>query len=205
MNISFTQIATDMISGLGYGGLTLGLFIDSFGVPIPSEVLIPLSTVLALEGRFNLWAVFIIGTLAQVAGGLVGYYIGRYGGEPILERYGKYVLISKRDLKKTRQVFEKYGAWMTLAGRCLPVIRGLIAYPAGIAEMRLDRFLIYTALGSAVWTAFLMALGAMLRHHLEVIDEVGTKFSIVILLVIVALIAWHLRHLWWSRYKDGEK
>ncbi len=205
MIISFTQIATDMISKLGYGGLGLGLFIDSFGVPIPSEVLIPLATVLAIEGRFNMWAVFALGTGAQVAGGLVGYYIGRYGGEPILERYGKYVLISKRDLERTRRTFEKYGAWMTLVGRCVPVIRGLIAYPAGIAEMRLDKFLLYTTIGSAVWTAFLMVLGAILQDHLELIDEVGTKFSVLIVLVILAFVAWHFRHLWQRKPQSGDE
>ncbi len=202
MAFSFTQVATDMISQLGYGGLGLGLFIDSFGIPIPSEVLIPLATVLGIEGRFNVWAVFAIGTGAQVAGGLVGYYIGRYGGEPILERYGKYVLISKRDLQRTRRVFDQYGAWMTMAGRCLPVVRGLIAYPAGIAEMRLDKFLLFTTIGSAVWTALLMVLGAVLQDHLELIDQIGTKFSVVIIILILAFAAWHFRHLWWRRKSD---
>jgi membrane protein DedA with SNARE-associated domain len=196
MAFSFTQIATDLISQLGYSGLTLGLVIDSFGVPVPSEVLIPLATVLGLDGRFNLWAVFFIGTFAQMIGGFAGYCIGRYGGEPVLEKYGKYILISHRDLLKTRQVFDKYGAWMTMVGRCVPVIRGLIAYPAGIAEMRIDKFLLYTALGSSVWTLLLMWLGLVLRDHLEVIDHVGSRLSVVVLLLILAWLGWHFRHLW---------
>ena len=199
MNISFTQIATDLISQLGYGGLFLGLFIDSFGVPIPSEVLIPLGMVLALDGRFAVWAVFAIGTGAQVLGGLVGYMIGRYGGEPFLERYGKYILITKRDLQKTRDAFNKYGIWMTMVGRCLPVIRGLIGYPAGIAEMPLGTFLLFTAIGSAAWTVLLMVLGVLLRNNLHVIDEMGHKFSYLVLVLIVAFVAWHFRHYWWEK------
>lgn len=199
MAVSFTQIATSLISQLGYGGLGLGLVLDSFGVPIPSEVLIPLATVLALEGRFNVWWIFVLGTAAQVLGGLVSYLVGRYGGEPILERYGKYILVSRQDLAKTHRAFERYGVWMTMAGRCLPVIRGLIGYPAGIAEMRVGTFLVFTALGSAVWTGFLMVLGAVLRHNLEVIDAVGSKFSLLVMGLLVLAVAWHFRHWWWKR------
>ncbi len=201
--MSLTQIASDMISGLGYLGLFMGLFLDSFGVPIPSEVLIPVATVLGLQGRFDMIAVFLIGTLAQVLSGLVGYFVGRYAGREVIERYGKYLLISKRDLHRTERTFEKYGPMLTLAGRCVPVIRGLIAYPAGIAEMPLRRFLIYTTIGSAVWTAFLMYLGYLLSNNLELIDKIGHQFSILIVLALLAAIAWHFRHLFEHKVRRG--
>jgi membrane protein DedA with SNARE-associated domain len=184
--------------------LGLGLFIDSFGIPIPSEILVPLGTVAAMQGRMALWAVFVLGTLAQVAGGLAGYLIGRYGGEPILERYGKYVLISKRDLARTHRAFEKYGRWITMVGRCVPGIRGLVAYPAGVAEMNLGAFLAYTALGSAVWTAVLMLFGYMIGDHLDVFDRLAGQFSLICIALVLGLVAWHFRHLWWKSRGGGD-
>lgn len=193
--MNLTQIALDMISTLGYTGLFIGLVIDSFGIPIPSEVLVPLATALGLQGRFNLILVFTIAVIAQVLGALIGYYIGRYAGEPFLIKYGKYILISHRDLKRTQEAFEKHGTWFVMIGRCVPVIRGLIAYPAGIAEMPVARFVTFSALGSAIWTAILMGLGVVLQNNLELIDSIGKKFSILVALLIVAYIVWHFRHL----------
>jgi membrane protein DedA with SNARE-associated domain len=192
--MNLTQIALDLISNLGYTGLFLGLFLDSFGIPIPSEVLVPLATVLALQGRFSLAIIFFVAVLAQVAGGLTGYYIGRYAGEPFLEKYGRYVLISRRDLARTRSAFDKYGRWFVMIGRCIPVIRGFIAYPAGITEMPIPTFLIYTAIGSAFWTAILMAQGLLLKNNLALIDSVIQKFSYLIIGLIIIYVAWHIWH-----------
>ncbi|HVQ43626.1 MAG TPA: DedA family protein [Candidatus Saccharimonadia bacterium] len=202
-----TQIAIDLLSQLGYGGLAAGLVLDSFGVPLPSEVLLVLGGTLSASGRFNVWAVFTIGTLAQLAGGLIGYALGRYGGLPLLERYGKYVLISKRDLARTHAAFEKYGPWMTMLGRCLPVVRGLIAYPAGIAGMRLDRFIIYTTLGSAVWSALFVWIGFTVGGNLTQIEQQMGRLSIFVVVLGVAVVLWHFREplqRWWARGKTDK-
>ncbi len=192
--MNLTEIALNLISNLGYTGLFLGLFIDSFGIPIPSEVLVPLATALALQGRFSLAVVFVVAVFGQVLGGLAGYYIGRYAGEPFLEKYGRYVLISQRDLKRTHSAFAKYGRWLVMVGRCIPIIRGFIAYPAGIAEMPVPTFLIFTAIGSAFWTLMLMGLGVLLQNNLEVIDKIGKDFSLVIIALLVVYIVWHVWH-----------
>lgn len=194
MAVDFTKIATDLMSQLGYTGMSIGLVLDSFGIPIPSEVLLPIAGALARVGRFDPWVVFIIGTLAQLVGGLVGYAIGRYGGHPLLERYGKYILISKRDLDRTHQAFEKYGPWLTMAGRCMPVIRGLVAYPAGIAEMNLAKFILFTTIGSAVWTGLFVYLGYRLGDNLGVINTWLHEFSLVVIVAIIILAGWHFRH-----------
>lgn len=182
-----------MMSQLGYWGMTIGLVLDSFGIPIPSEVLLMVGGALAASGRFDPWVVFILGTLAQVVGGLIGYLIGRYGGEPILEKYGKYVLISHNDLKRTHKAFEKYGALMTATGRCIPFIRGFIAYPAGVAEMPIAKFVLYTTIGSAIWTALFVWLGMVVGNNLSVVNEWTHKLTYVILLLIVAWVFWHIR------------
>lgn len=197
--MNLTQLAFDLISKLGYGGLFFGLFIDSFGIPIPSEILVPLATALVSQGNFSLVGVFIVSVVAQTLGGLAGYVIGRYAGEPFLLKYGKYVLISHRDLARTHLAFEKYGRVLTLVGRCLPVIRGLIAYPAGIAEMQIGTFVTYTAIGSAVWTAFLMYLGYLLGGHLDLIETYGHQLSYVIMVLIVVAVGWHVRQVLKSR------
>ncbi len=197
--MNLTQLAFDLISKLGYGGLFFGLFIDSFGIPIPSEVLVPLATALVSQGKFTLLGVYIVSVVAQTLGGLAGYAIGRYAGEPFLLKYGKYVLISHRDLARTHIAFQKYGRILTLVGRCLPVIRGLIAYPAGIAEMPLGTFVAYTAIGSAVWTAFLMYLGSLLGSHLDLIETYGHQLSYVVIGLIVIAVGWHVRQVLNSR------
>ena len=101
-------------------------------------------------------------------------------------------MISKQDIRRTHDVFAKYGRWMTAVGRCLPIIRGLIGYPAGIAEMPTGQFILWTALGSAVWTALLIYLGYVLNKHLDVISQVINKFSVVIVVLLVAGIAYHV-------------
>jgi membrane protein DedA with SNARE-associated domain len=205
-SIDFTGIALNLMSTLGYWGMTAGLVLDSFGIPIPSEVLLMVGGALAASGRFNPWVVFVLGTLAQVVGGLIGYLIGRYGGEPLLEKYGKYVLISHNDLQRTHRAFEKYGSWMTAIGRCVPFIRGLIAYPAGVAEMKLSRFLLYTTIGSAIWTALFVWLGIVLGSHLEVVEVWMEKLTVIILVLIVAWVIWHVReHLPTLKQKGGRR
>lgn len=201
MSFSTSQVAIELISGLGYGGLATGLFVDSFGVPIPSELLVPLATVLAMQGRFSYLAVFVIATLAQVIGGLAGYLIGRYGGEPFLEKYGKYLLISKHDLAKAHQAFAKHGKWITMVGRCVPGIRGLIGYPAGVAEMKLKPFLFYTTIGSAVWSGLLMLLGWFVGDHLDTLDLLASRFSLVGIVLLVGILVWHFR----GRFKGGAR
>jgi len=192
--VNYTQIAGDLLSQLGYVGLATGLILDSFGIPIPSEVLLAIGGALAATGRFDVWVVFILGVAAQVTGGLIGYGIGKYGGHPILERYGKYVFITKKDLDRTHAAFEKYGAWMTMLGRCLPVVRGLIAYPAGIAGMNLGKFLLYTTIGSAVWTALFVWVGFTVGDNLGSISKYMHVLSLGVVLAVVAWVIWYYMH-----------
>ncbi|GAC1372666.1 MAG: DedA family protein [Candidatus Saccharimonadales bacterium] len=191
--MDFTGLATHLLSTLGYTGMAVGLVLDSFGIPIPSEVLLAVGGALAATGRFNVWLVFVIGVLAQMIGGLIGYAIGKYGGLPILHRYGKYVLISKKDLARTHAAFEKYGAVLTMAGRCVPLIRGLIAYPAGIAGMPIKRFLLYTAIGSSVWTALFVWIGFTVGDNLSAINPYMHEISVGIVALLAAGIIWHIR------------
>jgi membrane protein DedA with SNARE-associated domain len=192
--MNFTQIASDLLSQLGYAGMAVGLVLDSFGIPIPSEVLLAIGGALAATGRFDVWVVFILGTTAQLVGGLIGYTIGMYGGHPILERYGKYIFVTKKDLDRTHAAFEKYGALMTMLGRCLPVVRGLIAYPAGIAGMNLGKFILYTTIGSAVWSALFVWIGYTVGDNLGSIAEYMHGLSLLVVVAAVGAAIWYYVH-----------
>lgn len=188
-----TQIALDLISKLGYGGLAFGLVVDSAGVPIPSEVLIPLAGALAKEGRFDFTTVLVVGTLAQTAGAVLAYWLGATGGLALAEKYGKYVFFSSRELAVTHRWFEKYGKWLTFFGRCMPIIRTYIGFPAGVAKMPFGQFLVASFAGSAAWTLLLATLGYKLADNLHAIDAVLHKFSILIALLLVGAVIWYIK------------
>lgn len=194
MTEQLTKIASDLIATLGYGGLAIGLIVDSAGVPIPSEILIPLGGLLAREGRMDLTLVIIVGTLAQTIGAVLAYWLGANGGLALVQKYGKYVLFSEHELKKTHDLFDKYGQWLTLAGRCMPGIRTYIGFPAGIARMDFGRFLAASFIGSLAWTLILALLGYYLGDQIHRVDEIFHSFGIVILLLFIAAFVWYLKH-----------
>ena len=194
MSFSLTHTAIEMIQSAGYAGLALGLIVDSAGVPIPSEVLIPAAAVGAERGTFSLPAVVIIATLAQLFGGIIAYEIGRYGGLPLLQKYGKYFFISQKDLSYTHDKFVKYGYWLAMTGRCVPVIRGYVGFVAGIATMPRTTFWLATLIGSFVWTVILTALGWYVSDNVEAIDRAFRPFAIIIVMIIVAAAGWWLYH-----------
>ncbi len=186
------SIATGLISGLGYGGLAAGLIVDSAGIPIPSEILLPLSGALVRQGRFNFAAVLIVATLAQTLGAYIAYELGARGGIPLVRRYGKYVFFNERELALTQKWFTRYGSGLTLFGRCLPVIRTYIGYPAGIAKMSKTKFLIWSLVGSLGWSAILTYAGYQLAGNLEAIDSVLHRFSLATAALLLALVIWYI-------------
>lgn len=193
--------ATDLIAGLGYIGLAIGLIVDSAGVPIPSEVLIPLAGALARDGRFSLPVVIAVGTLAQVAGAAASYWIGALGGLPLVQRYGKYVLFREHELHKTQSLFDKWGVWLTFVGRMMPGIRTYIGFPAGLARMPFGKFLVASILGSLGWTVFLAELGYLLSGQLDTIDHLISQFGLVALAVVLVVVIWYLTR---SRRNKGQ-
>lgn len=188
---SFSEIATNMINSLGYGGLAVGLVVDSAGVPIPSEVLLPLAGALASQGKMDLTTVIIVGTLAQTFGAALAYWLGMGPGLGLVKKYGKYVLFSEHELAKTQALFDKWGSWLTLAGRCLPGIRTYIGYPAGIARMPFGRFIAASFIGSLVWTTFLSFLGYKLADRLSSIDSFLSKFGYALVFAVAVGVAWY--------------
>jgi len=197
--ISAFIVAT--ISTLGYGGVVLLMAIESACIPLPSEIIMPFSGYLVSRGEMNLWLVGIAGAFGCVAGSMVAYWVGMYGGRPLIEKYGRYILISHHDLDLADRWFAKYGEIIVFVSRLLPAIRTFIAFPAGVARMNVPRFIIYTFAGSLPWCIGLAYVGQKLGEHWDKDPRLKTlfhRFDFVIGIVIGLAVVWwiwrHVRH-----------
>ena len=184
------------ISLLGYSGVVLLMAIESACIPLPSEVIMPFSGFLVFDGRFNLWLIALAGAVGCVLGSIVAYWVGAYGGRPLIEKYGKYILISHHDLDLADKWFKKHGDAAIFFSRLLPVVRTYISFPAGISRMNFGRFVLYTFLGSFPWCLGLGYLGLKLGQNWESLKGYfhGADYIIVALLVI-GIAWWIWRHL----------
>jgi len=189
----------NVISTLGYGGVVLLMAIESACIPLPSEITIPFSGYLVSRGEMTLWGVALAGALGCVLGSIVAYYVGAWGGRRLVERYGRYLLVSHRDLDLADRWFARHGDITILVGRLLPVVRTFIAFPAGVARMALGKFLIYTFIGSFIWCWGLAWIGERLGDHWGSLGVYFHRFDAVIVALVVAGAVWwiwrHLRHL----------
>jgi len=195
------------ISTLGYAGVVLLMAIESACIPLPSEVIMPFSGYLVHTGRFNLWAVAVAGAAGCVVGSLVAYWAGKYGGRRFIERYGRFVLISRGDLDLADRWFARYGEIIVFASRLLPVVRTFIAFPAGVARMNLSRFTLYTFLGSLPWCLGLAYVGQILGEQWDKNDSLKTSFHRFDFLIGIAFILaaawWVWRHVKHSRPQES--
>lgn len=193
---ALAAIIVGVIQTLGYGGIVLLMAIESACIPLPSEVIMPFSGYLVSRGVLDLWLVSLAGAVGCVLGSVVAYYAGALGGRPLVERYGKYVLISGHDLDLADRFFERWGQIAVLVGRLLPVVRTFIAFPAGVARMRMVPFLVYTFVGSFVWSLGLAWIGVVLGENWGTLKVYFHRFDFAIaVLVVVGAVWWVWRHL----------
>jgi len=190
------QFVVHIIGVLGYPGIFLLMLVESCGIPMPSEVIMPFSGFLVADGRMLFWVIVAMGTLGNLVGSLLAYWIGYKGGRPLIEKYGKYILISKHDLDLADKWFKKYGDLTVFFGRLLPVIRTYISFPAGISKMDIKRFSIYTTLGALPWTALFAWLGVKMGGNWELIREKLHNFDMSMGILVVLFVTWYVwRHL----------
>jgi membrane protein DedA with SNARE-associated domain len=191
-----------VISAAGYGGIVLLMAIESACIPLPSEIIMTFAGYLVYTGRFSLIAAATAGAIGCNLGSEVAYWVGAYGGRPLIEKFGRYVLLSRRDLERTDRFFKKYGDITVLLARMLPIVRTFIALPAGVARMRRGRFHIYTFIGSWPWCFALAYVGMKLGQHWDTdprIKHVLHRFDAVILVLLVAGFAWFIYSHWKQR------
>jgi len=197
-----------VISALSYPGVVLLMAIESACIPLPSEVIMPFSGFLVYTGRFSsLWLVATMGAIGCNLGSLLAYEVGAYGGRPLIEKYGRYILMNKHDLERSDRFFQKYGSITVFLGRLLPVIRTFIALPAGIARMPRGKFHLYTFLGSWPWCYVLAYVGFKLGERWDTdprLKQWFHRFDLAIVLVLVAGILWFVWGHWRNRMKAAE-
>jgi len=197
---SFLQIIANFIIHTiqtgGYGAIVGLMAIESANIPLPSEIIMPFSGYLVAQGVFNLWWAATAGALGCVVGSIFSYWLGMLGGRPLIMRYGKYVLISHKDLNRADRWFKKYGEAAIFFSRLLPVVRTFISFPAGISRMHFGRFVLYSFIGSFPWTLALAYIGLRLGENWEKIRGSFREFDYVIVGLIVIGIIWYIwRHL----------
>lgn len=192
---SIIYFAVGLIGKSGYVGLFLLSALESAAIPIPSEVVLPFSGFLAFSGRFGLWEVVFVSSVANLVGSLVLYFIGRSGGRWILERYGRLVLISQEDLDSWDRWFEKHGSRTVFWSRLLPIVRTFVSLPAGIAGMSVMKFSTYTLLGALPWNFMLAFIGFKAGQNWNILRPYFQKADIFIgAVAILALIWYFVRH-----------
>jgi membrane protein DedA with SNARE-associated domain len=191
------HLMISLIDHYGYPGLFLALLLGNIGAPIGSEIVLPVSGALTATGHLSrLWLTIVVAIAGELAGGTLGYAIGRYGGVPIIERYGKYVHFTHERLATIHAFFERWGTFAIFICRFLPVIRGIAAIPAGIAEMDLAKFYLWTLAGSAIFCSSLILLGNALGDHLNQLLPLlhrGGFLLVGVVLVAIVVIAAVLR------------
>jgi membrane protein DedA with SNARE-associated domain len=188
-----------VIAATGYGGVALLMAIESACIPLPSELIMPFAGYLVHEGTLNLLWVATAGAIGCNFGSLVAYEIGCYGGRPLVEKYGRWILLSRRELAWADRFFLRWGYLAVFIARLLPVVRTFIALPAGIARMPRGRFHVYTFLGSWIWCLALAWLGLKLGENWRDLGKYFHQFDAVIGVVIIAGIVWFAWSHWQNR------
>jgi len=194
------------ISSLGYTGIAVLMGIESACIPLPSEIIMPFAGYLVYAGRFeSLALVATLGAVGCNLGSIVAYELGAYGGRPLIERFGKYILMSRNDLDVSERFFQKYGSVTVFVGRLLPVIRTFIALPAGLARMPRGRFHLYTFIGSWPWCYALAYCGYVLGERWDSDPRLRQwlhRFDAVIVLLLVIGIVYFVRSHWRNRVRS---
>jgi membrane protein DedA with SNARE-associated domain len=198
------QFITHAIGSGGYAGIVALMGIESACIPLPSEIIMPFAGYLVYEGRFNLFWVAMAGAIGCNLGSVIAYWIGASGGRPLVERYGKWVLMNHHDLDRMTAFFEKYGAITVLISRLLPVVRTFIAFPAGIAKMPQAKFHLYTFAGSWPWCYVLAYVGMKLGEKWETdprFHQIFHQFHAVVEVVLLVGIVWFV----WSHIRRARQ
>ncbi len=197
--IMLSSAIEHVITVLGPWGVSLLMAIESCNIPLPSEAIMPFAGILVTKGLMNFHIAAIFGAIGCVLGSIPSYYLGYFGGRPFIEKYGKYFLVSKKDLEDADKWVDKYGDWAFFLCRMLPVVRTFISLPAGILRARKRTFFTLTFLGSLIWCYVLVYVGVKMGENMEALKHIWHKFDAVIIIVCFILgclyIYKHFKHL----------
>jgi membrane protein DedA with SNARE-associated domain len=188
---ALTTFFLNLVDHAGYAGLFIAMTLANVGAPVGSEIVLPAAGALAATGHLSsVWLAIALAVAAELVGQSIGYAIGRFGGRPFIDRYGRYVRFHHAELERVENFFGRYGKFAIFICRFIPVVRGIVGIPAGIAEMPLGAFYLWTFLGSLIFCGGLILAGHALGAHADEVIAGVRKYALLILGVgIVALVA----------------
>lgn len=173
----------------GYLAMFICMVLENANIPIPSEVILGFAGYLIAQGIFDMHTTMIVGIAAGVVGSIISYWMGEYGGRPLLLKYGKYIFFNEKKFDMAEKLFNKYGGLAVFIGRLLPGVRTFISFPAGMARYPMVPFIIWTILGTVPWTILLVYLGHILGAHWEDVIQYNHIFLEVVIVVFLVLAA----------------
>jgi membrane protein DedA with SNARE-associated domain len=192
-----------LIDQSGYWGVAFLMFLETVFPPVPSEVIMPIAGVSAAAGRMSLTGVIASGTAGAMAGNFFWYLVARWVGmrrfRPFIDKHGRWLTLDWYDVERVKRMFGRFGPILVGIGRMMPTIRSVISIPAGLVHMRLAKFLFWSTVGTAGWSAMLAVAGYMLKQHFTDIEKVlGPLSSVVIGAIVLGYVwrqlTWHKRH-----------
>jgi membrane protein DedA with SNARE-associated domain len=184
------EFIMSFIAQLGYTGIFFLMILESALIPIPSEIIMPFSGFLSSTGRLDPLLVTLSGSLGNLVGSVLTYYLGIKAGRKFILKYGRYILFKKEHLESTEKLFERYGDRISFAGRLFPGIRTYVSLPAGIGKTNFTKFVAYTFAGSLIWNSVLTYVGMSLGSNWKNIDKYSTYLDVAALLAVAVFVTW---------------
>jgi membrane protein DedA with SNARE-associated domain len=196
-----TQALINLVATWGYIAIFVTMTAESAGLPISSEVVVPLGGALASQGKLNFILVVLVCSVANLTGSLIAFWLTRrYGERVVLSRAGRWAGLSRGHLRLANRFFERFGLWAVFVGRLLPIVRTYISFPAGLSRIGYARFTLATLAGAIPWNFALAYAGLKLGQHYETVASTLGPFAIPIAIAVVVLLA----VAWWFGRKLGE-
>lgn len=174
----------------GYAGIVFLMALESMVAPVPSEAVMPFAGFLWQQGEFNLWLIILFSTVGSIIGSLISYYIGYFGGRPLVTYFGRFLLLNERHLIKTENFFNRFGGKAVFISRFIPVVRHLISIPAGAGKMNVWKFSAYTIIGAGIWNSLLTYLGYWFGNSWQEIRKSSEIIDIILIILIMAAAGW---------------
>lgn len=191
---NLTDLVRRAVTALGYPGILAAMVAENLFPPIPSEIVLPLAGYEVFRGNLAFGLTVLAATLGSLIGALILYAVGRYGGRPVIDRWGRVLRVTQSDVDRAERWFDRWGDWVVLLSRMIPLVRSVVSIPAGILEMSILRFAVLTAIGSLLWNLLLVGAGYQLGNRWEDVSALVGRFSdvmkVVAVLAVVAAGVW---------------
>lgn len=193
---AYLDTLLQLMESYGYMAMFIAMALENANIPIPSEVVLGFAGFLISQQIFSFWTTFAVACIAGVVGSIISYWLGSYGGRPLLLKYGKYIFFNERKFRMAEDLFNKYGGIAVIICRCLPGVRTFISFPAGVARYPFWKFILFTIIGTIPWTLLLVWAGSLLGSHWQDLIQYNHIFLMAVIavcIVVAVVFVWHRR------------